>query len=85
MASKTASAPNIDRPRLTPEREAALAPIDQASAECYAHMEDTAKRFKALAIKIEESGDDGRIIDEILGDTSVVRHIEDLKAMTRPG
>ena len=84
MSVKDPSAPNPDRPRLTPEREAALAPVDEASAMCYADMEDTAKRFKSLAKMIEESRD-AIPIDELLDDTSVVRHIEDLKAQVKIG
>jgi hypothetical protein len=69
-----------DRPRLSPEREEALAPIDQASAQCYDSMEDTARRFKDLAGLIDSSDDDGTVAAEILGDTSVVRHITELRS-----
>lgn len=75
-----AVAASKDRPRLSPEREEALAPLDEASAQCYDNMEDTARRFKALAARIDESTDDGTVEAEILEDTSVVRHIVDLRS-----
>jgi hypothetical protein len=56
------SAPNANRPRLSDEAEARLAPIEAESASCYAGIEDASDKFRKLAATI--AGGDGADPDE---------------------
>jgi len=77
------SLPSLDRPRISEERERLLAPIDQASAACYAALEQTARQFERLAQAIESSADEEPSGENpTWDDPSTVRHIEDLKKQT---
>jgi len=48
------SAPDLNRPRLTPARELRLADVERRTAACYAGMEDLTYKVEKLTRDIEK-------------------------------
>lgn len=69
--------PNPARPRLPTEIERELEPIEQRSALAYTEAELAVERLQAV---VEEVTSDAIPVDELWGDTSVVTHINELRA-----
>jgi hypothetical protein len=74
------SLPDPTRPRLSESTEARFAPHDHKSAVAYAQAEAAADRLEAVTEAIES---DGVPVEELLGDTSLVQHIQELRAIAR--
>lgn len=71
------SLPNPGRPRLSTELEEYLEPVERRAALTYADGELATDRLNAIAAAMTS---DGVPDAEILGDTSVVNHLEELRA-----
>ena len=77
MAAVERSLPNPNRPRLSTEVEAELEPLERKAALVYAEAELAVERLRAV---IDEVTSDAIPIEELEGDTSVVTHINELRA-----
>ena len=85
------SAPDLTRPRISPEREARLAEVEAKSAACYAQSELLTVQMQRLAIAIDdwdtESDEDitcAPVVMEYEGDDdSVVIHLNQLRVATK--
>ena len=69
--------PNPHRPRLNSEMEAALEPLERRAALAYTDAELAAERLHAILDEVES---DAIPVEELQGDTSVVNHLEELRA-----
>ena len=76
IAAVERSLPNPARPRLSTEMEAHLEPIERRAALVYTDAELAVERLRALVDEVES---DAVPVAELLGDDSVVNHLEELR------
>jgi len=80
IAAVSRSLPDPNRPRMSDEIEHQLEPLDRRSALAYADAELATERLAAV---VEDIASDGVPVEELFGDTSLVTHIEELRAIAR--
>lgn len=83
-AAVARSMPSPTIPRAKTETEARLAPTEAKTAECYADMETTTARLRALAIELAPQDAVPLPNPEDFEDISTVHHIQNLVEAARP-